>query len=105
MQLPTPLDWEAQLEAAGIPSRFPALLRRKVGQSERIYIAADISLLEEVPNFYGLALLPRILAAINRRRDSRRYGPTFWQFFVPVVSKILTEAVSVRRSDEMGVKP
>lgn len=92
MILPTPEDWKKTLYRNGLPTHFAVLTRKRVGTSERFYIAADISLMDEVPKTYSLAFLPRMLAAVHRRRDSLQYSPTFWQFFVPVVGKILTDA-------------
>ena len=97
--LPKLNGWKKSLSESGVPLRFPAVTRKQTGSSIRYALAADISVLEEVPNFYGLAFLPRMLAAVNRRRDSRRNEPTFWQFFVPVVGKMLTDAANDSRAE------
>jgi hypothetical protein len=95
--MPTPDDWEEHFRLKGIPKKFPLITRRRVKNSDRIYIAANISVVDEVPTFHTLAFLPNILSTIHRRRDSQHYGPTYWQFFVPVVGKILKDAAT--RSD------
>lgn len=102
MMLPTGGEWGETLRRNGLASRFPVLTLRTVGGSKRYYVAADISLLDEVPKTHSLAFLPRISAALHRRRDSLQYAPTFWQFFVPVVGKILSDAAQEGAGRQKG---
>ena len=90
--MPTPKDWDAQFRPEGIPQKFPLLTRKKQKKTEQIYIAANVSVVDEVPTLHSLAFLPKLLSTIHRRRDSQHHGPTYWQFFVPVIGKILVDA-------------
>lgn len=97
--MPTPEDWETQFRLRGVPKKFPLITRKKRKDTQQIYIAANISVVDEVPTFHSLAFLPKLLATIHRRRDSQHHGPTYWQFFVPVIGKILVDAVE-RQADQ-----
>jgi hypothetical protein len=102
IEMPNPEGWEAAYRPKGVPRRFPLLTRRRVGRHQHIYIAANISVVDEVPNHYGLAYLPKLLSVIHRRRDSQDHGPAYWQFFVPVVGKILLDASREIDQEESG---
>ena len=90
--LPTPTGWREVYRQKGVPTRFPLVTRKRNHGRQYIDISANISVVDEVPTHHGLAFLPKLLSTIHRRRDSQEHGPAFWQFFVPVMSKILVDA-------------
>ena len=97
IEMPTPDDWERRFRAKGVPKRFPLMTRKTADNRQQIYISANISVVDETPTFRGLAYLPKLLAVIHRRRDSQDHGPAYWQFFVPVVGRLLTDAAEQER--------
>jgi hypothetical protein len=100
--LPTPKGWKEVYKSKGVPVRFPLITRKHEGDTQQIYIAGNISVVDEVPTHHGLAFLPKLLSTIHRRRDSQDYGPAYWQLYVPVMSKILIEADRKRGNEEKG---
>ncbi|MCP4680171.1 MAG: hypothetical protein GY854_32690 [Deltaproteobacteria bacterium] len=96
--LPTPLDWKVRCRDARIPIIFPLLTRSQKDVSTRYYISSNIANLEKTPNFYQLAGLALLQAAIHRRRDNARDKPAYWQFYLTAMGEILKEA-SRKRSE------
>ncbi|MCP4603179.1 MAG: hypothetical protein GY847_22140 [Proteobacteria bacterium] len=90
--LPTPLDWKKRCRNADIPIVFPLLTELSIFGSTRLYISANLANLDEAPGLYQLAGLPLLQAAIHRRRDTASEKPAYWQFYVPVMGKILKSA-------------
>ncbi|MBN1655475.1 MAG: hypothetical protein JXA30_17040 [Deltaproteobacteria bacterium] len=94
--LPAERHWRQSYLKASVPLTFPLVTRLRDKRTTRIYIAADIANLEETPRHYQLAGLPLLQAAVNRRRDIISNRPAYWQFYVPVVGKLLRNASSIR---------
>jgi hypothetical protein len=89
IQLPVPGNWEAEWRKVGLEPRSPLLTWYDRGGAKRVYLAANLSALDGVP-VHQLAGLPTVLAWLYRRRDSVTDRPAFWQFFVPVMGRVLT---------------
>ncbi len=92
IRLPTPPDWKKRLAQFHIPESFALLTLKRTQGSYRYYLAANLSNMDEIPQVYRMAGLPRLEAAVHRRRDSFNYGPAYWQFLFPVMSDILKKA-------------
>ena len=89
IHLPVPDNGEKRWRRLGVTPRSPLLTWYERGGAKRIYLAANLSVNDEVP-IHQLAGLPSILATLHRRRDSVSHGPAFWQFFVPVMGRVLS---------------
>ncbi len=91
--LPTPSPaWEKAYQMAKIPIVSPLLTQLSMNNSNRFYMAANLSNLDNAPDVYRLAGVSLLQAAVHRRRDSVSEMPAYWQLYVPAVSEILIKS-------------
>ncbi len=102
--MPYPADWSEQLKNAGLPLTVPLLTRTTINKSNRIFLAANICVADDFPPRHELAGLEKLSAVLHRRKDRLDPGPTYWQFFVPVMGKILSNAAQKSKGAELNVK-
>jgi hypothetical protein len=78
------------LREMNAPERIPLLTRRIILGSHRIYMAADLSDTDFEPGNYRFAGLSWLRSITERRRDAFTSQNTYWQFYVPAVTRLLS---------------
>jgi hypothetical protein len=77
------------LREMNVSERIPLLTRKVILGSHRIYMAADLSDVDFEPGSYRFAGLPWLRSITERRRDAFTSQNTYWQFYVPAVTRLL----------------
>ncbi|MCB9508406.1 MAG: hypothetical protein H6697_12185 [Myxococcales bacterium] len=80
-----------EFHEAGLHLSYPALTEFVVGRSHRFSMPIDGGNIPFDPGRYTVAGVHRGQALLNRRRDTLALEPVFWQFYVPVMLKILRD--------------
>ncbi|MHC1605174.1 MAG: hypothetical protein ACXQTP_04320 [Candidatus Methanofastidiosia archaeon] len=78
-----------QLEARGIPSVFPAVVRNQNDIYFAYYFAGDFVDIGTIPGYYklyGYDKLEKIISSDNKENDG-----FFWKIYVPMIKKILQQ--------------
>lgn len=89
--LPEAVLHSEEFHTAQLPLRHPALTEFVVGPSHRYAMAVDGGNVPFEPGRYNMAGVHRLQSLFNRRKDIFSTRPAFWQFYVPVMQKILRE--------------
>lgn len=90
---------QAVLSDRGIPSDFPAIMRKPVNESEVYYFAGDFVDIEDVPSLYQYGGLAKM----------RQYMPFngndsfYWKTYVPMMEKILADSSSKEQETQSQV--
>jgi hypothetical protein len=70
---------------------YPALMEYVDGQSHRYMLTFDGGNIPFNPGRYNYSGIYRAQALLNRRKDLLSMKPAFWQFYAPVMQRILRE--------------
>ncbi|MCE5223801.1 hypothetical protein LLG10_06435 [bacterium] len=96
-------EGKKKMEKVGLPSVFPAVVRKKAKDHTTYYLAGDMSDQESVPSFYAIAgshWLRRWLS-LNFKGES---GYFYWRVYVPLMQKIIND-VSLRDKNPVSTNP
>lgn len=90
-----------QLEANGIPLKFPAVLQNRTTVMTAYYFAGDYADFAESPSLYQAAGFPLLKSWLARLRPNDP-ASFHWKVYVPMVNRILADAKTQKNK---AVKP
>ncbi|MCJ8008375.1 hypothetical protein ACFFF5_16090 [Lederbergia wuyishanensis] len=81
-----------------IPNSFPAIINKKVNNSDAFYFAGDFSYLQNAPATYSYAGLEKIKSALTFESFFPE-SSFFWKTYVPMMKKIMKEGVTIHKKE------
>ena len=91
IHLPAAIQRSGAFHTAELGLTYPAMMEYVDGQSHRYMLAFDGGNIPFEPGRYNSSGVFRFQGLMNRRKDFLSTKPAFWQFYVPVMTRILRE--------------